>query len=105
MEKAIEIQSPNTYIKKKGYKSVFLGGSIGTSATSANARTITIFNPLSTTSHKVMTYYGWGVRNDGNIFTTSASGQLSDNANALSGVSFSSSSGNIYGNFKLYGLK
>jgi hypothetical protein len=29
MEKAIEIQSPNTYIKKKGYKSVFLGGSIG----------------------------------------------------------------------------
>lgn len=84
---------------------IFLGGSANNSATSASARTITIFNPLSTTSHKPMTYTGWSVRSDGNIFVTCGSGQLSDNANALSGVSFSSSSGNIYGNFKLYGLK
>jgi hypothetical protein len=84
---------------------IFLGGSLGTSATDGNAKTITIFNPLNTTTNKVMTYYGWGVRPDGNIFTSNASGQLSNNADALSGVSFFASSGNLYGNFKLYGLK
>jgi hypothetical protein len=80
-------------------------GNMGNTSTNGNARTITIFNPLSTTTNKVMTYYGWSVRYDGNIFTHSASCQLSDNANALSGVSFFASSGNIYGKFKLYGLK
>ena len=84
---------------------MFFGGNIGNTSTDNAVRTITIFNPLSTTSHKVLTYYGFTRRYDGNIFTQSASCQLSDNANALSGISFFADSGNINGKFKLYGIK
>ena len=76
-----------------------------TTSTDNNCRTITIFNPLSTTNHKVMTYNGFTKRTDGNLFTSSASGQLSDATTALSGVSIFMASGNIYGKFKLYGIK
>jgi len=84
---------------------VFFGGNVGNTSTDNNCRVITIFNPLSTTTHKAMNYYGWGKRYDGNIFTTSSSGQLSDATTALSGVSFYMSSGNLTGKFKLYGIK
>jgi hypothetical protein len=84
---------------------VFFGGNVGNTSTDNNCRVITIFNPLSTTTHKAMNYYGWGKRYDGNIFTTSSSGQLSDDTTALSGVSFFMTSGNLTGKFKIYGIK
>ncbi len=79
--------------------------SFSSTSTDNNSYRIEIFNPLSATTHKTMIFHGFLKRNDGNLFTTSGSGQLSDNANALSGVSFFMSSGNIYGKFKLYGIK
>jgi len=80
--------------------------SFGSTSTDNNCFRIQMFNPLDTTTHKTMIFHGWVKRNDGNLFTTSGSGQLNDNANALSGVSFFMSSGNIAGGkFKLYGVK
>jgi hypothetical protein len=80
--------------------------SFSATSTDNNCFRIQMFNPLDTTTHKTMIFHGWVKRNDGNLFTTSGSGQLSDNANALSGVSFFMNSGNIAGGkFKLYGVK
>ena len=79
--------------------------SFGTTSSDNNCSVITIFNALSTTVHKSMIFHGFTKRNDGNLFVHSGSGQLSDATTALSGVSFFMNSGNIYGKFKLYGIK
>jgi hypothetical protein len=75
---------------------------------SGNGR-FTLYNPLGTTSHKkgswIYNAIGSDAGTDG-IFHIQGSFQLVDNANALSGISFYISSGNIAsGNFKLYGIK
>jgi hypothetical protein len=71
---------------------------------------VMIYNPLSTTSYKKVSFATIGASDDAggtnamwneNIFV-----QLVDNTNALSGVTFFYSAGNIQlGNFKLYGIK
>jgi len=75
---------------------------------SGNGR-FTLYNPLGTTSHKkgswIYNAIGSDAGTDG-IFHIQGSFQLVDNANALSGITFYFSSGNIAsGNFKLYGIK
>ena len=71
---------------------------------------VMIYNPLSTTSYKKVSFATICASDDAggtnamwneNIFV-----QLVDNTNALSGVTFFYSAGNIQlGNFKLYGIK
>ena len=80
------------------------------SATRTNSAEITIYSPLSTTSYKKIRIQANGASDDGGgsngIFNTDLFGNLYDNANALSGITFYFSSGNISaGNFKLYGIK
>ena len=84
---------------------LFVGGSCSSNSTQINTRTLTIYNPLDTSAYKAADWKGWSLRNDGYLFVISASGQLQDSTSALSGVSFFASSGNIYGKFKLYGIK
>jgi hypothetical protein len=67
-----------------------------------------IFDPLSTNNNKaVMTDYFIRGNNTYNVLQTGKNSFfLSDNQNALSGITFYLSSGNITrGNFKLYGIK
>jgi hypothetical protein len=75
---------------------------------SGNGR-FTLYNPLGTTSHKKGSWIYNAIGSDGGtdgMFHIQGSFQLVDNANALSGISFYMSSGNIAsGNFKLYGIK
>ena len=68
---------------------------------------MTIYNPLNTTSYKVITS-NWIASDQG--FTTIQGGtcniQNRGNTSALSGITFYFASGNIAtGNFKLYGIK
>lgn len=75
---------------------------------SGNGRFV-LFNPLGTSSHKKCTYTYHAISSDGGtdgMFHLTSTMQLVDNANALSGITFYFSSGNIAsGNFKLYGIK
>ena len=67
-----------------------------------------IFNPLGTNNNKaVMTDYFVRGNNTYNVLQTGKNSFfLSDNQNALSGITFYLNSGNITrGNFKLYGIK
>ena len=71
---------------------------------------IIIYNPLSTTSYKKVNFQTVGASEDGGgtngIWNVNLFSQLTDNTNALSGVSFYYASGNISeGIFKLYGIK
>jgi hypothetical protein len=80
------------------------------SATRTNSAEITIYSPLSTTSYKKIRIQANGASDDGGgsngMWNTDIFGNLYDNANALSGITFYFSSGNISaGNFKLYGIK
>ena len=80
------------------------------SATRTTSAEITIYSPLSTTSYKKIRIQANGASDDGGgsngIWNTDIFGNLYDNANALSGITFYFSSGNISaGNFKLYGIK
>jgi len=70
----------------------------------------TIYSPLSTNTYKVLTsQIGLTQRTDAsnyNYTIVGTSGMLYDNTNALSGISFYMSTGNIAsGTFKLYGIK
>ena len=75
---------------------------------SGNGRFV-LFNPLGTSSHKKCTYTYHAISSDGGtdgMMHLTSTMQLVDNANALSGITFYMSSGNIAsGNFKLYGIK
>ena len=87
-----------------------LTNSSPSSATRTTSASIIIYSPLSTTSYKKIRIQGNGASDDGGgtngIWNTDIFGNLYDNANALSGISFYFSSGNITaGNFKLYGIK
>ena len=87
-----------------------LTNSSPSSATRTTSASITIYSPLSTTSYKKIRIQGNGASDDGGgsngIWNTDIFGNLYDNANALSGITFYYSSGNITaGNFKLYGIK
>jgi hypothetical protein len=71
---------------------------------------IIIYNPLSTTSYKKVNFQSMGASDDGGgtnaLWNINQAGQLTDNTNALSGISFFYASGNISeGVFKLYGIK
>ena len=71
---------------------------------------IIIYNPLSTTSYKKVNFQSVGGSDDGGgtngIWNVNLYSQLTDNTNALSGISFYYTSGNISeGIFKLYGIK
>jgi len=70
---------------------------------------ITIFDPLSTTARKSLTAINSPYRDTSLTYyvdTIHSSGYLDDNNNALSGITFYMSTGNITsGNFKLYGIK
>jgi len=80
-------------------------GNYSNTASDGNSRTIMIHDPLSTTTYKNIVWSGYSKRYDGNEFVSTTVNRLSDNTNALSGITFLMSSGNIYGNFKLYGIK
>jgi hypothetical protein len=81
------------------------GGNYSNTSTDANSRIMTIFDPLSTTTYKNIVWSGYSRRYDGNEFVATQTVRLSDSTNALSGISILMSSGNLYGNFKLYGIK
>jgi len=70
---------------------------------------ITLFNPLSTTTRKSLTAINSPYRDTSLTYyvdTIHSSAYLDDNNNALSGISFYMTTGNIAsGNFKLYGIK
>ena len=71
---------------------------------------IIIYNPLSTTSYKKVDFQSIGPSDDAGgtfgLWNVNQAGQLTDNTNALSGISFFYDSGNISeGVFKLYGIK
>jgi hypothetical protein len=80
------------------------------SASRTTGSKIIIYNPLSTTSYKKVNFQSVGASDDGGgtnaIWNVNSFGQLVDNTDALSGITFYYSSGNINsGNFKLYGIK
>ena len=80
-------------------------GNYSNTASDGNSRTIMIHDPLNTTTYKNIVWSGYSKRYDGNEFVSTTVNRLSDNTNALSGITFLMSSGNINGNFKLYGIK
>ena len=80
------------------------------SASRTTGSKIIIYNPLSTTSYKKVNFQSVGASDDGGgtngIWNVNQYSQLTDNTDALSGVSFYYTSGNISeGIFKLYGIK
>ena len=80
------------------------------SASRTTAINVMIYNPLSTASYKKVSFLVIGASDDGGgtnaVWNVNNFGQLVDNTNALSGITFYYSSGNIAsGNFKLYGIK
>ena len=83
----------------------WIAGNYGNTSTDANSRTMMIFDPLNTTTYKNVVWSGYSKRYDGNEFISTQAVRLIDNTDALSGISFLMSSGNLYGNFKLYGIK
>lgn len=64
-----------------------------------------IFDPLNTTTYKNVVWSGYSRRYDGNQFISTQTVRLDDSTSALSGITVLMSSGNLYGNFKLYGIK
>ena len=80
------------------------------SASRTTSGIITIYNPLSTTSYKKINGNAVGASDDAggtnSLWNVSFASQLYDNTNALSGITFYYTSGNITsGTFKLYGIK
>jgi hypothetical protein len=80
------------------------------SASRTTGSKIIIYNPLSTTSFKKVNFQTVGASDDAGgtngIWNVNQYSQLTDNTNALSGISFYYASGNISeGIFKLYGIK
>ena len=76
-------------------------------STLTNSVYMTLFNPLSSTQNKAMF---WQNQNRGSVLTRLlrcyvGTGVYEANTSALSGIKFYMSSGNLSGNFKLYGLK
>ena len=84
-----------------------LGGTIpaNTPTTSASFQ-LFLHDPLATDNYKTTNFQGFFQRESSSLdYTISSFCQLRDNANALSGIKIYVSAGNIYGKFKLYGLK
>jgi hypothetical protein len=84
-------------------------GTVSTSDYAYNQR-VTIYNPLATTTMKTITQEIGLIKRANetnyNLTIVGGSGLLYDNTNALSGITFFMSTGNISsGNFKLYGIK
>ena len=84
-------------------------GTVNTSNYAYNQR-VTIYSPLATTTMKTITQEIGLIKraSETNLTLTifGGSGLLYDNTNALSGITFYMSTGNIAsGNFKLYGIK
>ena len=85
-------------------------GTVSTSNYPYNQR-VTIYNPLATNTYKMITqeiglFKKADEANQYIITIVGGSGVLYDNTNALSGITFFMSTGNIAsGNFKLYGIK
>ena len=84
-------------------------GTVNTSNYAYNQK-IHIYNPLATNTYKIITQeIGLVKRASETNYVMSliaGSGVLNDNTNAISGISFFMSTGNIAsGNFKLYGIK
>ena len=86
-----------------------LGANLTNTASYASNYEIFIPNPLNTNSYKNIRFISEGSANDSSPWTfyhQDGAGRLLDNTNALSGITFYFSSGNITsGNFKLYGIK
>jgi len=104
----IAVQQQNSYdgqiTTSQSYGWFWLGGNYSNTSTDANSRDMTIFDPLNTTTYKNVVWSGYSRRYDGNQFVSTQVVRLGDNTNALSGISILMSSGNLYGNFKLYGI-
>jgi hypothetical protein len=68
---------------------------------------INLYNPLNTNNYKYVTYQAGYINNDATQwYINNGTGLLTDNASALSGITFFMNTGNIAsGNFKLYGIK
>ncbi len=66
-----------------------------------------LYNPLNTNNYKYITYQVGYINNDATQwYINNGTGLLTDNASALSGITFFMNTGNIAsGNFKLYGIK
>jgi hypothetical protein len=84
-------------------------GTVSTSDYAYNQR-VTIYSPLATTTMKTITQEIGLIKRTSetnyNLTIVGGSGLLYDNTNALSGITFFMSTGNISsGNFKLYGIK
>ena len=84
-------------------------GTVSTSNYAYNQK-VTIYNPLATNTYKIITQEIGLIKRaseSGYVMTVhGGSGVLNDNTNALSGITFLMSTGNIAsGNFKLYGIK
>jgi len=71
-----------------------------------HGREFVIYNPLSTSTYKMVNWFGAGYDSvNGVNVSHTGSGILADSTSALSGITFYMNSGNINGKFKLYGIK
>ncbi len=86
---------------------LMLGGAMpsNTPTTSASYQ-LFLHDPLATDNYKTTNFQGFFQRESSSLdYNITSICQLRDNANALSGIKIYVSAGNIYGKFKLYGLK
>jgi hypothetical protein len=81
-----------------------IGSSIGNGADESCSGTLTLFNPSSTTYVKHFICTSNWYRTDDNSFNTYVAG-YANTTSAINAIRFKASSGNIDGNFYLYGIK
>ena len=83
-----------------------LGGTLISTPTTSASFQLFLHDPLATDNYKTTNFQGFFQRDNSSLdYLITSFCQLRDNANALSGIKIYFSAGNIYGKFKLYGLK